>query len=51
MRAALEGHVPGERPTLERIRAEVGAFTSADDGAGEPPGERARGGRRGRRRA
>ncbi len=52
MRAALEAHVPGERPTIERIRAEVGEFTSADDGAGEPRAERVRGtGRRGRRRA
>ena len=52
MRAALEDHVPGERPTLDRIRAEVGTFTSASDGAGEAPAERARGtGRRGRRRA
>lgn len=52
MRAALEDHVPGERPTLDRIRAEVGEFTSADDGAGEAPAERGRGtGRRGRRRA
>ena len=50
MRAALEEHVPGERPSLERIRAEVGEFTSASDGAGESRPARA-GGRRGRRRA
>jgi 5-methyltetrahydrofolate--homocysteine methyltransferase len=52
MRAALEAHERGERPTLERIRAQVGEFTSADDGAGAAPAERTRGGgRRGRRRA
>ena len=50
MRAALESHEPGERPTLDRIRAEIGEFTSASDGAGEPRVERT-GGRRGRRRA
>lgn len=50
MRAALESHTPGERPDLERIRAEVGEFTSASDGAGEEKVERT-GGRRGRRRA
>lgn len=51
MRAALAGHVPGERPTLDRIRAEIGEFTSESDGAGEARPERARAGRRGRRRA
>lgn len=51
MRAALEGHVPGERPTLERIRADVGEFTSAEDGTGAEQPDRARAGRRGRRRA
>lgn len=51
MRAAMEEHVPGERPTLDRIRAEIGEFTSANDGAGEAPAERVRGVRRGRRRA
>ncbi len=51
MRAALEGYVPGERPTLERIRADVGEFTSAGDGTGEEHADRARAGRRGRRRA
>jgi 5-methyltetrahydrofolate--homocysteine methyltransferase len=50
MRAALQDHVPGERPTLDRIRAEVGEFTSVDDGAGAPVAERGTG-RRGRRRA
>jgi 5-methyltetrahydrofolate--homocysteine methyltransferase len=50
MRAALEAHTPGERPTLDRIRAEIGDFTSASDGAGEPRPERSAG-RRGRRRA
>jgi 5-methyltetrahydrofolate--homocysteine methyltransferase len=52
MRAALDGYRPGERPALARIRAEVGEFTSANDGAGEPLADRTRGaGRRGRRRA
>lgn len=52
MRAALEAHQPGGRPTLERIRSEIGDFTSADDGAGEQRVDRTRaGGRRGRRRA
>jgi 5-methyltetrahydrofolate--homocysteine methyltransferase len=48
MRAALEGYQPGERPTLDRIRAEVGEFTSASDGTErEAAGaRRARGGRR-----
>lgn len=52
MRAALEGYHPGERPSLERIRSEVGEFSSANDGTGAPPAERTRGGgRRGRRHA
>lgn len=34
MRAALEAHVPGERPSLERIREEIGEFTSESDGIG-----------------
>ncbi|HET7410027.1 MAG TPA: betaine--homocysteine S-methyltransferase [Paracoccaceae bacterium] len=50
MRAALQAHTPGERPTLDRIRAEIGEFTSATDGTGEASPERA-GGRRSRRRA
>jgi 5-methyltetrahydrofolate--homocysteine methyltransferase len=51
MRTALEGHRRGERPTLERIRAEIGEFTSTGDGTGEEQVDRARAGRRGRRRA
>ena len=35
MRAALESHVPGARPTLDDIRARIGEFSSADDGTGE----------------
>ena len=49
MRTALEGHRPNQRPSLETIVAEIGAFTSESDGAGEPAPERGRG-RRGRRR-
>jgi 5-methyltetrahydrofolate--homocysteine methyltransferase len=52
MRAALEGYQPGERPSLDRIRSEVGEFTSADDGTRAAQADAARaGGRRGRRRA
>jgi len=49
MKAALEAHVPGPRPTLERIVAEIGAFTSADDGTGDgaAPARARRGRRRG----
>lgn len=35
MRAALEGHTPGERPELKTIEAEVGGFSSASDGTGD----------------
>ncbi|MEM8596427.1 MAG: betaine--homocysteine S-methyltransferase, partial [Pseudomonadota bacterium] len=35
MRAALESHTPGERPSLEAIRARIGEFSSASDGTGE----------------
>ncbi len=48
MRAALESRPRGPRPTLDDIRARVGAFTSAHDGTGEAA---ARPARRGRRRA
>jgi len=37
MRAALEAHTPGERPTLDRIREVLGEFSSADDGTGDAP--------------
>ena len=49
MRAALEAHRPNQRPSLETIVAEIGAFTSETDGTGEAAPERSRG-RRGRRR-
>lgn len=49
MRAALEAHEPGARPSLAEIVARTGAFTSAGDGTGDDAGEgRAK---RGRRRA
>lgn len=38
MRAALESHIPGERPSLDRIREVLGEFSSADDGTGDTPG-------------
>ncbi|MEL6575592.1 MAG: betaine--homocysteine S-methyltransferase [Pseudomonadota bacterium] len=47
MRAALEEHVPGERPSLDTIRARIGEFSSASDGTGEDANA---GGRRRRRR-
>ncbi len=34
MRAALENSERGERPTLEQIAGELGAFSSASDGTG-----------------
>jgi len=37
MRAALESHVPGERPSLDTIRDTLGDFSSADDGTGDTP--------------
>lgn len=37
MRAALESHVPGERPSLEKIRETLGDFSSAEDGTGDAP--------------
>ncbi|MEM7507495.1 MAG: betaine--homocysteine S-methyltransferase [Pseudomonadota bacterium] len=37
MRAALEDHRPGPRPSLDEIAARVGAFSSADDGTGAAP--------------
>ncbi|MEM6624744.1 MAG: betaine--homocysteine S-methyltransferase [Pseudomonadota bacterium] len=52
MRAALEGHRPNRRPSLDEIRAKIGNFSSALDGTeggDEAPAPRARG-RRGRRR-
>ena len=48
MRAALEGTPRGPRPTLDEITAQLGAFSSASDGTGEPSGaeRRERGTRR-----
>jgi len=57
MRTALEERPRGPRPGLEEIRLRIGEFSSADDGTGEATeagagaSSRARGGRRGRRRA
>ncbi|MEM7529209.1 MAG: betaine--homocysteine S-methyltransferase [Pseudomonadota bacterium] len=34
MRAALEAHTPGERPSLDIIRERIGEFSSASDGTG-----------------
>ncbi|MEQ3626472.1 MAG: betaine--homocysteine S-methyltransferase [Celeribacter sp.] len=47
MRAALEAHTPGERPTLERITDVLGGFSSPSDGTepgagAEPPARRRR---------
>lgn len=52
MRAALSAHVPGDRPSLDAIRTEIGEFSSAVDGTEAPTGDEppARG-RRGRRRS
>ncbi|WP_284162795.1 betaine--homocysteine S-methyltransferase [Frigidibacter sp. SD6-1] len=48
MRAALESHPRGPRPTLDEIASKLGAFSSASDGTGEPSGaeRRERGARR-----
>jgi 5-methyltetrahydrofolate--homocysteine methyltransferase len=50
MRAALEAHAPGPRPTLAEIEARLGGFSSSTDGAtgGDAPVSRHE--RRGRRR-
>jgi 5-methyltetrahydrofolate--homocysteine methyltransferase len=50
MRAALEAHVPGPRPTLEEVAARLGGFSSPTDGVtgGDAPVSRHE--RRGRRR-
>ena len=51
MRAALQDTPRGDRPTLDRVVAEIGPFTSADDGTGSNVTDIARArGRRGRRR-
>ena len=43
MRAALEGHTPSARPSLDEIVARVGAFSSDSDGTGDAePAERPR---------
>ncbi|MEM9098980.1 MAG: homocysteine S-methyltransferase family protein, partial [Pseudomonadota bacterium] len=35
MRAALEAHIPQEKPTLDEISRRVGGFSSASDGTNE----------------
>jgi 5-methyltetrahydrofolate--homocysteine methyltransferase len=48
MRAALETHPKGARPTLEAISAALGGFSSAYDGTGDDAGpKRERRSRRG----
>ncbi len=49
MRAALEAHTPGERPSLDTIREALGDFSSADDGTGDtaPPKRERKSRRRG----
>ena len=42
MRAALEAHDPGPKPSLEVIAEKLGGFSSASDGTGEAPAERPR---------
>ena len=37
MRAALEAHEKGARPSLDAIRERLGDFSSADDGTGDAP--------------
>ena len=51
MRQALEDHIPGDRPSLDKIASEIGAFSSDSDGteaasASEGSGRRGRRGRR-----
>ena len=48
MRAALENHKPGPRPTLDAITGALGAFSSASDGTGEDEPAPRRTRRRGR---
>ncbi|MGF1445359.1 MAG: betaine--homocysteine S-methyltransferase [Pikeienuella sp.] len=50
MRAALEAHRPGERPSLEEIVEKVGAFSSASDGTGDQASAPGCGRKRRRRR-
>ena len=50
MKAALQKHEVGERPSLDRIVQEVGGFSSDSDGTGADAGEQRTRGRRGRRR-
>lgn len=50
MRAALETHAKGDRPSLEEIATRVGAFSSEDDGAGAAEAGTDEAGGRGRRR-
>ncbi|MDJ0628846.1 MAG: betaine--homocysteine S-methyltransferase [Rhodobacter sp.] len=46
MRAALEDRPVSDPPTLDRIAAVLGAFSSADDGTGDAPAPRERSRRR-----
>jgi 5-methyltetrahydrofolate--homocysteine methyltransferase len=50
MRAALEAHAPGPRPSLAEIESRLGGFSSATDGVtgGDAPVSRHE--RRGKRR-
>lgn len=50
MRAALEAHTPGPRPTLDQIATEIGGFSSPSDGTGEAASDAPKRERRGRRR-
>lgn len=50
MRAALEAHTPGERPSLDTIKEMIGPFSSDSDGTEAGSQEPVRMRRRGRRR-
>ena len=50
MRAALEAHTAGERPSLELIAEKLGGFSSAADGTEADTGDQPARRRRGRRR-
>ena len=50
MRAALEAHAPGPRPSLDAVAERLGGFSSETDGAGDSPGAAPKRERRGRRR-
>ena len=50
MKAAMEAHTPGERPSLDTIASRIGAFSSENDGTGDQSNAPKRE-RRGRRNA